>query len=94
MDYNQHPYEKKLMKRFFPKYCSVVEKIEFSYVNGKIGLVFPNFDHHIFINEQNDCDIRNQHEKLSRITYILSKTIFRQNQTRTPPQVFFTEFFP
>ena len=46
-----------------------------------------------FIFKQNGHDIRNQCEKLHRITYILSKTIFPQNSTRTPLHVFFTEFF-
>jgi len=35
---------------------------------------------------QNKHDIQNQHEKLHRITYILSKNIFRQNSTRGGPE--------
>ena len=35
---------------------------------------------------QNKHDIQNQHQKLHRITYILSKNIFRQNSTHGGPQ--------
>jgi hypothetical protein len=43
--------------------------------------MFPDFDYQKLIFVQNKCVIRNQHWKLHRITYVLSKNIFRQNST-------------
>jgi hypothetical protein len=41
---------------------------------------------------QNEHDIRNQHKKLHRLTYILSKNIFRQNSTVLPLSCFLLNF--
>jgi hypothetical protein len=43
---------------------------------------------------QNEHDIRNQHKKLHRTPYILSKYFFHQNFIRTLPQHCFSEFRP
>jgi hypothetical protein len=39
-------------------------------------LVFGGFNHYIFVYDQNRYDIRNQHQKLTQITYFLKKKIF------------------
>ena len=41
----------------------------------KNEVVFGVFDYKKFIFKQNGHDLRNQYEKLHRLTYILSKTI-------------------
>ena len=48
--------------------------------------VFRHFDYQKSILVQNKHDIQNQHEKLYRIAYILTKYFFRQNLTRRGPQ--------
>ena len=61
---------KKLRIRF-EKYCSVVEKINFFNISGKIlknALVFGDYDHQKFIFKQSVYDIQNPHKKLHRIT--------------------------
>jgi hypothetical protein len=54
--------------------------------NTLFSLVFRDFDYQNLIFMQNKHDIRNQHQKLHQMTYILSKNIFRQNSTRGGPQ--------
>ena len=58
----------------------------------KIGLVFRDFDYQDLISMQNNHDIRNQHQKLHQITYILSKRICRQNSTVLPLSSFSLNF--
>ena len=45
----------------------------------KNGPVFRSFDHLLLNNEENECDIRNQHQKLTRITCLLTKNISERN---------------
>ena len=61
-----------------------MEKITFLEIVGKklkIALVFLDFAYQKLVFIQNEYDIRNQHEKLHRKTYILSENIFHQNST-------------
>ena len=57
-------------------------------MSAKKFLVFDDLDIKKFIFEKKDCHIQNQHQKLSRMTYISLETGFRQNCTPTPLQFF------
>ena len=46
------------------------------------------------MSEENECDIRNQHQKLHRRILHSQEKSFRRNPTCTPPQLFFTRFSP
>ena len=93
---NRHLKLNKSTYRFFSNIVFLLEILFFSMPMAKSPkneVVFWVFDYKKFIFKQNGHDIRNQYEKLHRITYILSKTISPQKPTRTPPQVFFTKIF-
>ena len=64
-----------------------MEKITFLEIVGKklkIALVFRDFAYRKLVFVQHEYDIRNQHKKLHRRTYILSENIFHQNSTVLP----------
>src|SRR3984957_9793078 len=82
---------------FFENIFSSLRKVHFTKIESKPlkdALVFRDADYEKLIFVQNKCVIRNQHRKLHRITYILSKNIFLQNSTVLPLSCFFTEFYP
>jgi hypothetical protein len=86
---NRHQTANKVTDSFFSNLFFSLRKSIFStsvVKCSKIGLVFRAFDHQDLISMQNNHDIRNQHKKLHRIKYILSKDIFRQNSTCGGPQ--------
>jgi hypothetical protein len=58
----------------------------------EITWVFRVFLYGNAVKSQNTVDIRNQHKKLHRITYILSKNNFRQNSTVLPLSSFLLNF--
>ena len=77
------------MESFFENVFFSLRKVHFTKIESKpsrIALVFRDVDYQQLILVQNKCVIRNQHRKLHRITYILSKNIFRQKPTRGGPQ--------
>src|ERR1700722_8132043 len=72
---------------FFENIFSSLRKVHFTKIESKplrITLVLRDADYEKLIFVENKCVIRNQHRKLHRITYILSKNIFRQNSTVLP----------
>ena len=67
--------------------CLVLKNLnQFLHQFSSFNTVFRHFDYQKSILVQNKHDIRNQHEKLYRIAYILTKYFFRQNLTRRGPQ--------
>jgi hypothetical protein len=63
----------------FLKFCFLAEKINFFEIGSKwlkIALLFRDFGYRNLIFMQNKHDIRNQHKKLHRRTYILFKKYF------------------
>ena len=77
------------MESFFENVFSSLRKVHFTKIESKpskIALVFRDVDYQKLIFMQNKGVIQNQHRKLYRITYILSKNIFRQNSSCGGPQ--------
>ena len=86
---NRHLIANKVTDIFFPNFVFSLRKSIFSKSVVKclkIGLIFRDFDYQNLIFMQNKYDIRNHHQKLHRITYILFKNIFRRNSTSGGPQ--------
>jgi len=79
----------KSMFRFFLNFFPVLRKSILSKsvaIGNRFSLLFRDYDNHKLIFVQNKRDIRNQHEKPHRITYILSKNIFHQKSVWGAPQ--------